>query len=130
MAAGASRSRHTPTQHPVHHKEAELQKRGGGRTYVIESHHESDVAPIGTRSWIEEQYFEYTQRLSEIPVWRNGTSLPFQPRGGRRTRLSAFPLQQIQAAGRQLKRFLIDRLLAEKVELGSGSLGRLPTEKA
>ena len=129
MATGASRSRHTPTQPPAHHKEAYLKKLCGGRAYVIESHHESDVAPIGTRSWIEEQYFEYTQRLSEMPIRRNGMSLPFQPRGNRRTRLLVFLLQQIQTAGRQLKRLLVYRLLAEKIELGSGSLGRLPTEK-
>ena len=102
---------HTPIQPPVHHKEAYLKKAYGREAYFIESNHERDIARTGALSCIDQEMY---QRLSEMPVRRNGPGLPFQPRGGRRTCILAFPLQQIQTAGRQLQRGLIDRLSVEK----------------
>lgn len=51
------------------------------------------MAPTGALSCMDLKMYQYTQRLSEMPIRRNGPGLPFQPMGGRRARLLALFLE-------------------------------------
>ena len=59
-ATEESRSIHTPTQPPVHHKEAYLKKVCGWKAYVIESNHERDMALTGALSCMDLKIYQYT----------------------------------------------------------------------